>query len=70
MARGHLVTNHHVFVGPNNAVVTLGWQRDDTPASRRETSRSWTFLSFVQTVCLISSCNRRRGRELVIPFSS
>ena len=31
LARGYLVTNHHVFVGPNNAAVTLGWQLDAAP---------------------------------------
>jgi hypothetical protein len=36
MARQHLVTNNHVFLGPPNANVTLAWQPDADPASRRE----------------------------------
>jgi len=38
MAKHHLVTNHHVFSGPKNATVTLGWQPDANPTSRREVS--------------------------------
>lgn len=36
MARGLLVTNHHVFLGPQDAMVVLGWQPDQDVASRQE----------------------------------
>jgi S1-C subfamily serine protease len=45
MANGLLITNHHVFLGPKNSTVTLAWQSDRDPASRKEIKISYAQFS-------------------------
>jgi S1-C subfamily serine protease len=41
MVKGHLITNHHVFLGPTNSTVVLAWQPNQDAASRKEIQISY-----------------------------
>src|ERR1039457_6722162 len=41
MTRGLLITNHHVFLGPQNSTVVLAWQPNQDPSSRNDVSMDY-----------------------------
>ena len=55
MARGLLITNHHVFLGPRDSTVVLAWQPNQDPSSRKEIQMGYAQFA----ACLVTGSDQR-----------